>query len=128
MIKEEIIEGNKLIAEFMGGYLVSEDTYDLNYMSSRSYSLKEMKFYTSWDWIMSVVEKIESIKDEYHGRFGVYISSNTCTIQATRFRPDERIPDPPHYFNTATTETKLDATWLVVVKFIKWYNIQKDGK
>lgn len=35
-----------------------------------------------WEQLMSVVEKIESLQDEYQGRFGVHIVSNTCTIQS----------------------------------------------
>ena len=90
--------------------------------------VEELLYHKSFDWIMPVVDQIESIKDEYHGRFGVYISSNTCTIQATNFRPDKRIPDPPHYFDMATADTKLDAVWHVVVRFIKWYNTRKNEK
>ena len=57
---------NKLIAEFMGFtkdskelYLIddytlrSEDEYQATYVD-------EMKFHTSWDWLMPVVEKIET--------------------------------------------------------------------
>ena len=116
MTLEEIIEGNKLIAEFYG---------DISGITS--YPDERYEFHSSWDWLMSVVEKIESIMDVYHGRFGVHIVSNDCTIQSTRFRPDKKIPDPPHYFNYITLDTKIESTWLMVVRFIKWYNIQKDG-
>jgi len=117
MTPKEIIEGNQLIVEFYG---------DISGITS--YPDEGYEFHSSWDWLMPVVEKIESIKDEYHGRFGVHISSNTCTIQATNFRSNERMAEPPYYFITVTVNTKLDATWLVVVQFIKWYNFEKTLK
>lgn len=111
---KEIIEGNKAISEFMGiwgnrkGIDVTEP--------------QGLKYHTSWDWLMPVVEKIESIHDEHHGYFGVHISSNGCTIQATNFRPDKPIPNPPHYFADYVYDTKILSTWMAVVGFIKWYN------
>lgn len=87
--------------------------------------ITDLKYDTSWDWLITVVEKIESIKDEYHGHFGVYISSNNCTIQATNFRPDKRIPDPPHYFANYTLNSKIESTYQAAVEFIKWHNSVK---
>ena len=45
---------NKLIAEFMG-YKVGERRRGGGYMPEN-----EMKYDTSWDWLMPVVEKIEN--------------------------------------------------------------------
>jgi hypothetical protein len=110
-----IDEGNRLIAEFMGED-TTEDAYVL--FGPDAYDIE-------WRYLMPVVEKIESIKDDYQGHFGVYISSNNCTIQSTKFRPDKRIPDPTHYFCDWTLENKLTSTWTAVVYFIKWYNQNK---
>lgn len=129
-----IEEGNKMIAEFMDikvkekphshktWYSIHYEVYDrINNDYAFYWPLDKLKFNSDWDWLIPVVEKIESIKDEYHGYFGVYISSNNCTIQATNFRPDKRIPDPPHYFSDWTLENKIMSTWTAVVYFIKWY-------
>ena len=77
---------------------------------------------TNWYDLMPVVEKIESIKDDYHGRFGVYINSNNCHIQSTKFRLIETNQD--YYFADYTLETKLLSTYQAIIKFIEWYNTQ----
>jgi len=153
MNEKEIQKGNKLIAEFLG-YSIQNKQFQTQIWNSSNesywgweeddivcdennnevcdennepyFGLEDLPFNQSWDWMMPVVEKIESIKDEYHGRFGVHIVSNTCTIQATNFRPDKRIPDPPHYFDTVTLDSKLDSTWYAVVRFVKWFNVKEN--
>lgn len=148
MNEQEILEGNKLLGEFIG-YSIQRKKYQTQRWNSSNESywgweegdivcdennnevcdennepyecLEDLPF-KSWAFLMPVVEKIESIKDEYHGRFDVHIVSNTCTIQSTNFRPDKRIPDPPHYFDTVTLDSKFESTWYAVVRFVKFYN------
>ena len=88
--------------------------------------VRDLIFHSDWNWLMEVVEKIESIKDSYHGRFGVYISSNSCTIQSTNFRPDKPIPNPPHYYDNIVLNTKIESTYYSVLNFINFYNKQKE--
>lgn len=115
MTKEEIIKGNELIAKFMGLYMQVGGQY--------------MSYHLLWDtWLMPVVERIEAIKDSYHGHFGVHIVSNTCCIQSTEFRPNERIPEIPHYFVDTVAATKIEAAWISIIKFITWYNEQGRDK
>ena len=104
-------EGNLLIAIFMGNEEKLKD------------SMENGNFHLQWDWLMPVVEKIESIEDPHHGFFGVHISSNSCTIQGTKFRSDD-IQDPPVYFYNAVLGNKLASTYHVVLKFIEWYNTE----
>jgi hypothetical protein len=104
-------EKNKTIAIFMDSEDKLKDSMEYGY------------FHLQWDWLMPVVEKIESIEDPHHGYFGVHISSNSCTIQGTNFRSDI-ILDPPIYFHNAVLGSKLLATHYVVVKFIEWYTIE----
>ena len=51
MKTEEIIKGNKIIAEFMGKTLPS-------------HMFLPMFFNCSWDWLMPVIEKIKSETEE----------------------------------------------------------------
>ena len=53
-------ENNKLIAEFMGGYTPYERFGDSTeyYYRGHYVTLENMKFQTSWDWLMPVIEKI----------------------------------------------------------------------
>jgi hypothetical protein len=152
MNEKEIQEGNELIAQFRkmyvhhhyfnskivkGEYWFENPIYEYwegdkilkessGIEKKVTGKVEELLYHKSWDWLMSVVEKIEFIKDNYHGRFGVHISSNTCTIQSTNFRPDKRIPDPPHYFDTITLGSKIESTWCAIVRFVKWYKAKED--
>ena len=112
-----IEEGNKLIAEFMGAKNDISDIYYLpefaHYFNSYGqiewsdcFRLNELKYYTSWDWLMPVVEKIQktNLGDVViHGKNLVEISYN----QQTQL-----------YFESSL----LKNTWLACVEFIEWYN------
>ncbi len=71
---EKTIEGNKLIAEFMGGISFSNG-YDfivrpLDNVLQRIYHLDDLKYHTSWDWLHPVVTKIKDyvlIENPYEG-------------------------------------------------------------
>ena len=130
-----ILTGNKLIAEFMGGIYninpVNLKPYDdkivLNnvtkYFENRGFG-DYIKYHKSWSWLMPVVDKIEGIKDIHHGYFGVYINSNSCTIQGTNLRTNVK-QEPPIYYSEFTLDNKLKSTYIAVIEFIKWYNNEK---
>ena len=119
-------ENNRLIAEFMGATLTKDLQIMYPVFEGDSSYVKDLKYHSNWNWLMEVVEKIESIKDSYHGRFGVYISANSCTIQSTNFRPDKPIPNPPHYYDNIVLNTKIESTYYLVLNFINFYNKQKE--
>ena len=139
MTQEEIIEGNKLIAKFMefkstnkcvrsesGKYYdyhsnpnficIKED--EICVESEKGYGLVEqdylfvedLKFNSSWDWLMPVVEKIENVLD---GDVSVIISDASCSISYSN-----------SYSICAEAYTKIEAIWLACVNFITWYNLQ----
>ncbi len=123
MTQEQIIEGNKLIAEFMGfeknGKYNNLDCWfvpDKNPMIQKysswggnmSMTTEGLRFNTSWDWIMSVIEKIESLgyhtNIEYFGEHRVFFSHDCI---------GERESD------------KITATYKAVIQFINWYKQNK---
>lgn len=67
---EQILESNKLIAEFMEISTCS----DIHHMDDKCYyfgvdgylKAGEAKYNTSWDWLMPVVEKIKSLRHGWH--------------------------------------------------------------
>lgn len=144
MENEEILNRNIEIAKFLGWKrLIGNDfsakrehtgnLFDTPKNTTQFFKPKDIKSYYinrttlafdyNWNWLMYAIERIESIDDEYHGHFGVYPSSNTCTIQSTNFKSDELImPEPPYYFNTCTANSKIEATFAIVSDFCKWYN------
>lgn len=115
MENNEILEGNKLIAEFMGlkkqGFGANEHFTDNgNRIVATSNGLQ---YHTSWDWIMPVVEKINLDRR---------VEEVSVSMGKTRiwFKHEFYIQYPvnPHY-NTITQ------CFLTVVEFIKWYNENK---
>ena len=111
---ENVIENNKLIAEFMG----FESCYRPFTEGSESdvfmelpecgscIELEDLKYNSSWDWLMEVVEKIESLGFETsldkNGFFVRYNGSNTQ--------------------NGLFIKVKIEAVYNACVEFIKWYN------
>lgn len=146
----DIIEGNKLIAEFMGakwnGATENIFRFTENLPIEGKNNYKTLEYHSSWDWLMPVVEKIEylgcqtfnSINVTIYSRFKIehnhiilYWSSNhNYQLQL------EVLPDWKEGHNSNTTKeykrvpidknsTKLEALYIAVVEFIKWYNINR---
>lgn len=104
-------ENNKLIAVFMGRVIPEEQLEFLDENPTTHY------YHSNWNWLMEVVDKIESIEG---GIFNVNILRNGT--QVTHINAVE-------YFiinNVAEINysEKIDHVYDAVVKFIKWYNEQ----
>ena len=112
-----IEEGNKLITEFMKA---KPSNFRMPWEVCR---LSELNYNISWDWLMPVVEKIESIFDTHHGHFGVHISSNNCSVQGTYLHMATNDPSDYVYAMESYEDTKIMATWVAAVNFIRWYNL-----
>jgi hypothetical protein len=115
MTQEEIVKGNKLISEFMGYRINFQD--DIPFVTLDKILFDEYvavsnwaKYNSSWDWLMPVVERIESFgyyffmfpNNESHiSKYTSIVGKSISQIQLT---------------------SKLESVWYVVVEFIKWYN------
>ena len=160
MTNYEILEGNKLIAEFMGATISTQTLFenddDLETLIIEKYSrplffndtlyslfgwmsyenLDRMCYHSSWDWLMPVVEKIESLG------FSVSINNGSCSVLfldndhyvirvaynedghfINRYLPEDY--DWYHTVSEKQTITKIEALWVAVIEFIKWYNENK---
>jgi hypothetical protein len=83
-----------------------------------AYRHDDLEFHTSWDWLMPVVEKIESLG------FGVNILvSNTISIINMGW--EQNIKLPYKILNTYPHDSKFEAVYKAVIEFIKWYNQNK---
>ena len=100
---QNIEENNRLIVEFMGqkdepfelpqfGYIKTNGDFKTEFMVS------QLKYHSSWDWLMPVVQEIISLKN-------VYAEERQKVFEA--IKPNKEI------------------TYKSVVEFIKWYNQQK---
>ena len=129
MSEQEIIEGNKLIAEFMGlrqipinlygnekcyyFYFPSSDNYELTQeeiqkesfdILNYAWSIYNLSYHLSWDWLMPVVEKIWKIVNNRESIF--YFE----TFEGHLIAPIKN------------TGSNIVDCWLACVVFIKWYN------
>jgi len=163
MKENDIIEGNKLIAEFMGwvedviktssfykkainkseancqlvfipefieNYKLLETEIQEGFGTARNYQsfieFNDLKFHASWDWLMPVVEKIESIKiPQVAYGFEFSIKGKRC-ITLSKITGEDVVVIGFHNYDKKYFYTKLEATWLAVVEFIKWYNKSKE--
>ena len=115
------MKNNKLIAEFMEINVVTIDDVRKNknpYISSADgYLEDDLKYHCSWDWLMPVVEKIECTKtddeDNSDRFFNVMIEVFECNINGRDICICEN------------GNTKLEATYRAVVKFINQYNFNE---
>jgi hypothetical protein len=92
---------NKLIAEFMG----VEDHQEMGEYVTPNYN-------TSWNWLLPVVEKIESLGYE------VQIRKFDCII----FQLLDTLEYKPVIGSISSASGKMDSTYIAVVEFIKEYN------
>ena len=116
MTQEQINDNNKLIAEFMMGEKVVDGLNIplMAYLDSKGdyHHEEDLHYHSSWDWLMPVVEKIESDGRTYQ-----------CVQQLhTVYFYDVKTKGTISF---SCKETKLESTYEAVVKFIKWYNDNK---
>jgi hypothetical protein len=104
MKKKEIIEGNRLIAEFMKDYELITDKGVYLY-PQKGFYVDELEYHSSWDWLMPVVEKI-SIDYSY------YQSNDSKQWQVMIDVSNTNI----------VSENLIDAIYKAVVEFIKYNN------
>jgi len=112
------IDANKLIAEFMGK--LSEDGYRVTFPISNNESrinyVGDLKYHTSWDWLMPVVEKIENFGYEF------IIAESRCYVKHNTDHSIEEL------FHIETIGSKIDTTYKAVVEFIQVQTRDKHKK
>jgi hypothetical protein len=101
--QEDIMRDNKIIAEFMGMELGDDKTmyYDDAENLHPPTPINELKYHTSWDWLMPVANEIIKSRDE----------QNT----------DWDLTDLKYALQT----TNIEYVYKAVVKFINEYNKRK---
>lgn len=139
MENNEILEGNKLIAEFMGlkkqGFGANEHFTDNgNRIVATSNGLQ---YHTSWDWIMPVVEKIIKMPIENGCKksilpINLYLESEFLfeTKELTKTLDGYKYG---FYYNSKFDKNYISGNlkhnaFLAVVEFIKWYNQNKKNE
>ncbi len=142
MKEKEIIEGNKLIVSFLDNKVKQiEGTLNQIFLLGTNTEFVDtfwsetIKYHSSWDWLMPVVEKIEKIG--YSTSFKTYY----CRINSKGGNYDNYIAwinfsdeeysisrhlisdfDSIFLYHSKEKLTKLEAIYIIVIEFIKWYN------
>ena len=134
-------ENNILIAEFMGAIKTVVDYTEYNEDGTIQYTANEdgskwlvdeysepkglpkntywgawklcydLKYTKSWDWLMPVIEKIETLGAE------IIIGRMFCEINYTDLKNSET------FQIRMASRVKFNAVNSVVIQFIKWYNL-----
>ena len=105
-----IEEKNKMIAEFMGIKTlryhegIDDDRYYFYDLEFPFLEPDEMKYNTSWDWLMSAVKKCKNLLSNPKDVSDIYILRD---LEETVF------------------SCEINIAYDGVVKFINWYNKQK---
>jgi hypothetical protein len=122
-------ENNKLISEFLNDKIIIEDT---EYIISRD--LPNMKFDSSWDWLMPVfkhMNKSPENGDNEDMRPYIYQDIDYFTLEIRKYEGswddgyEVIFKECGSRYTCNKSENVLDYAYYVVVEFIKWYNKNK---
>ena len=106
---------NKLIAEFLG-YIdnwCSEEGFLIDPKTNYDVCIDSLQFHTDWNWLMQVVEKIESL--------GYWTELLGGCHQEFRIGKINQIKE----FINKDGSDKKEAVYNACIEFIKWYNENK---
>jgi hypothetical protein len=126
-------EGNKLIAEFMGGILDKKNYARNNYRFKEPFFIwipqgenypehietlysvhkSKLQYHSSWNWLMPVVEKI---RNDHYIEISFYGDYNKCLIICTK--ADKMIM----LQRSLKDNTTIEIVWQAVIQFLEWYN------
>lgn len=142
MSTENTIENNKLLAEFMGYKLhpeIAKDIYINSELKDQMY-IGQMLYNREWNWIMQVVEKIETTSYNVPQKFQRGFMKNTLTATGTIYSDYDDRKEFLGWSSYCTlgTQTLWDSTMLsedvkrydnkivavynACIEFVKWYN------
>lgn len=122
--EETVLTDNEVIAKFMGVPKLighnGETLWDTTGSNKLIYALKEhnLHYRTSWDWIMPVVERINSIAKttvSIYPKHCIISVNGTAQAGAHDFNSNERSETP-------VDGALIKIIYVSVVNFIKWHN------
>ena len=129
------LENNKLIAEFLG-YIdngCSEDVFLIHPITNYDVEISSLKYHEDWNWLMEVVEKIESLNlgnttiKTVFSEEDLYINSNVSFLIMYKecyvnFFGEMKVYE--NWISVTECNSKIEAVYTACVEFIKWYNNQ----
>ena len=134
-----VTENNKIIAEFMKWDILNDMTYS-KATKGKWIELDKLKFHSNWNWLMEVVEKIETtsykvpesfqrgfmkntlnatgyINTDYDDRLEFLGWSSYCAIGTKTIWDSTMLGEDIKRYSS-----KIEAVYNACLEFIKWYN------
>lgn len=127
MIMEEIIQGNKLIARFMGilrivpDYEIEVEYQLVELKDGGIWHWNELRYHSSWDWLMPVVDKIIKIDITPAPNWSGY----RIEIVPRGYVKISGFPMSTITTNVSVEGSLILAVYKAVVEFIQFYNAKK---
>ena len=117
---------NKIIAEFMGAKLTKDLKIMYPVYEGDSSYVKNLKYHSDWNWLMEVVEKIENIKIKDYS-ISTDITDDKTFINVWHYGDGGKWSILISNLNEEYKDfNKMQRTYKAVVKFINFYNKQKE--
>ena len=109
-------ENNKLIAEFLGEIKQPFEFPQFGYINSMgdwkdTFFDNQLKFHSDWNWLMRVVEKIESLG------YTVTIAGVMCKVTKVLDLENSIVS-----YVLGDKSRKLELIYTTMVEFVKWHN------
>ena len=122
MKKEEILEGNKIIAEFMDKKFVGSngEHIDIEFQGRPLTA----HYHTSWDWLLPVYKKLVTQLKKLSSDIKSYKGCSWVSKQATL----KHIDDCDCAIRCEIWGVRIIDAFNGIVETIKWYNENKDNK
>lgn len=98
-------ENNKKLAEFM-----SVESNGIVFQDENTKEFHPIKYHSDWNWLMGVVEKIESLEFD----FAIYTGSSASIINTGNFPFKEIVSEGG--------KNKIEAVYNACIEFVEWYN------
>ena len=109
---KNIVENNKLFAEFLGYSQPHPDYPNTTYWYKKDYQpLTILLFHSDWNWLMRVVEKIESLG------YTVTIAGVMCKVTKVLDLENSIVS-----YVLGDKSRKLELIYTTMVEFVKWHN------
>lgn len=125
LTEEERIEGSHLISRFMDGkwypkskslFARYSEAYEFN--DKVGFGIDQLKFHSSWDWIHTVIDKVNGLGKEYN--LTIFKTYLVLTVEkGGKVYKDFSFAHSEYITND---QTGKEAAFKLLVKFIKWYN------
>ena len=119
-------ENNKIIAKFMGATLTKDLQIMYPVYEGDSSYVKDLKYHLDWNWLMEVVEKIESLGYRTLTENECFmITKSKLSSFDVRSKDDYNTIFSDNYEINHYGGSKKENVYNACLEFIKWYNENK---